>query len=79
MSATSSAPPQAAKAATQLPSAVATAIGKVEDLRNQLREINSGLGEALRALKDAAKEQRNTEREVNTIRNRLRSLQSVEI
>lgn len=65
--------PQAAKAATQLP------IGKVEELRNQLREINSGLGEVLRALKDAAKEQRTTEREVNTIRNRLRSLQSVEI
>lgn len=69
MSATTAEQPKAAKAATQL----------IEDLRSQLRAINSGLGEALRALKDAAKEQRNTEREVNTIRNRLRSLQSVEI
>jgi DNA polymerase III sliding clamp (beta) subunit (PCNA family) len=65
--------PQAAKAVTQSP------VEMVEDLRNRVRELNGALGEVLRALKDAAKEQRTTEREVNTIRNRLRSLQSVEI
>lgn len=55
------------------------AVEQVEQLRDQVREINGGLGEALRTLKDAAKQQRTSEREVNTIRNRLRSLQSVEI
>ena len=65
--------PQAAKAVTQSP------VEMVEDLRNRVRELNCALGEVLRALKDAAKEQRTTEREVNTIRNRLRSLQCVEI
>jgi flagellin-like hook-associated protein FlgL len=74
MSATTTPPPNG-----ESKTGLQAAVEQVEQLRDQVRQINGGLGEALRTLKDAAKQQRTSEREVNTIRNRLRSLQSVEI
>ena len=71
------------KTATAAPepadSALKTAAVQVENLRNVFRESIHGLGQVLNLLKAAEKEQKNSDKEIESVRSTLRSLQRVQI
>lgn len=52
---------------------------QVENVRNVFRESVNGLNQVLSLLKAAEKEQKNSEKEIESVRSTLRSLQRVQI
>lgn len=60
-------------------SALKTAAVQIENLRNVFRESIHGLGQVLNLLKAAEKEQKSSEKEIESVRSTLRSLQRVQI
>jgi DNA polymerase III sliding clamp (beta) subunit (PCNA family) len=56
-----------------------TALEHIDRIKTNLRDIISDLGEAVALLKSAEKEQRATSREIDTVRSKLREIQSVKI
>ena len=52
---------------------------QVENIRNNFRESLNGLNQVLSLLKTAEKEQKSSEKEIESVRSTLRSLQRVQI
>jgi hypothetical protein len=60
-------------------SALKSAAVRIENLRNVFRESIHGLNQVLNLLKAAEKEQKNSDKEIESVRSTLRSLQRVQI
>ncbi|MDD2708124.1 MAG: hypothetical protein PHV34_08955 [Verrucomicrobiae bacterium] len=71
--------PSATTGRAEEATAIKTAISQVEAIREALKETASHLGELINILKNAAKEQRTTEKEVESVRETLKNLQKVKI
>ena len=55
------------------------ALEHIERIKINLRDVISDLGEAVSLLKSAEKEQRATTKEIDSVRSKLREIQSVKI
>ncbi len=55
------------------------ALEHIDRIKTNLRDVISDLGEAVSLLKAAEKEQRATTKEIDTVRSKLREIQSVKI
>jgi chromosome segregation ATPase len=60
-------------------SALSAVTDKIDTIKSTLRQVITELSEAQSLIKTAAKEKRATEKEVESVRTALRSLQKVEI
>ncbi len=60
-------------------SAFKAALEQIDEIKSSLRDIIGELGEAMTMLKAAEKEQRASAKEIETVRAKLREIQSVEI
>ncbi len=60
-------------------SAFKIALEQIDEIKTSLRDIIGDLGDAMTLLKAAEKEQRASAKEIETVRAKLREIQSVEI
>jgi len=76
---TNGAPRSTTSAVPEEKSALETALSQIEVIKGDFRNVVAGLSKLGEQLKAAAREQKASEKEVQSVRQTLRSLQSVRI